>query len=216
MADVKFCGLTRAEDARVAASLGAAYVGVVFAGGPRRLDAATARTVLDGAAGRGTARRVGVFGTQSEDEIVQLAQAVRLDVMQLHDDASAALVSALRTRFAGQIWRVVRVRDDAMDDALRVAADGVDAVLVETMVPGALGGTGATVDWETLASALERVGRPRRLILAGGLRAENVERAVGLVAPDVVDVSSGVESATGIKDHAMMRAFAEAAARGGR
>jgi phosphoribosylanthranilate isomerase len=100
--------------------------------------------------------------------------------------------------------------------ALRGAADGVDAVLVDALVPGTLGGAGLAVDWERLAVALDRAGRPRRLVLAGGLRPENVERAIGLVGPDVVDVSSGVESTPGIKDHAKMRAFAESAARGGR
>ena len=216
MADVKFCGLTRAADARMGASLGASYVGVVFAGGPRRLDARTARAVLDGAQGAGTAKRVGVFGQQSAREIAELAQEARLDVLQLHAGSDANLVRALRMRFGGEIWRVIRVGDDTMDTALHGASDGVDAVLVDTMVAGVLGGAGVAVDWAKLALAVARAGRPRKLILAGGLRPENVARAVGVVTPDVVDVSSGVESAVGIKDHAMMRAFAEAAARGER
>lgn len=216
MAEVKFCGLTRAVDAEAGGALGAAYLGVIFAGGPRQLDATSARQVLDGAGGSSRARRVGVFGAQTADVIAATAATAALDVVQLHGASDASLVDALRQRFAGEIWRVVRV--GASDDgaALRTADHGVDAVLVDALVPGTLGGAGVAVDWEHLASALDRAGRPRRLVLAGGLRPENVERAIGLVAPDVVDVSSGVESTPGIKDHAMMRAFAEAAARGGR
>jgi len=216
VAEVKFCGLTRAEDARRGATLGAAYLGVVFAGGPRRLDAAAARVVLDGAHGVGTAKRVGVFGDQSPDSILASARDARLDVLQLHGASDAPLVQALRAAFDGEIWRVVRARDDAWGTGLRDAADGVDAVVVDALVAGALGGSGVAVNWEALASAIARAGRPRRLILAGGLRPTNVECAIGLVAPDVVDVSSGVERTVGIKDHAMMRAFADAAARGGR
>lgn len=216
MTEVKFCGLTRAIDAEVGGALGAVYLGVVFAGGRRQLDAVSARQVLDGAGESARARRVGVFGAQPADVIAATAAAASLDVVQLHGSSDAALVDALRQRFAGEIWRVVRVPATAEPAALRAAGNGVDAVLVDALVPGTLGGAGVAVDWERLASALDRAGRPRRLVLAGGLRPENVERAIGLVVPDVVDVSSGVESTPGIKDHARMRAFAEAAARGGR
>lgn len=215
MVDVKFCGLTRAVDAEVGAALGAAYLGVIFAGGPRQLDVAAARLVLDGA-GSENARRVGVFGAQTAQAIADMAAAAALDVVQLHGASDVALVDAIRERFSGEIWRVVRVPDVADAAVLHGAADGVDAVVVDALVPGSLGGTGVAVDWDRLAAALDRAGRPSRLVLAGGLRPENVARAVGLVAPDVVDVSSGVESSTGIKDHASMRAFAAAAARGGK
>jgi phosphoribosylanthranilate isomerase len=219
VAEVKFCGLTRADDARAGASLGAAYLGVVFAAGPRRVDAATAGVVLDGASAAHAVahvpRRVGVFGDQAADAIVSAAEAARLDVVQLHGASDDDLVAMVRARFTGQIWRVIRVRDVA-EAALRDVGRGVDGVVVDALVPGTLGGTGVAVNWEALARALERCGRPARLVLAGGLAPENVARAIGLVAPDVVDVSSGVELEPGIKDHDKMRAFAAAAARGGR
>jgi phosphoribosylanthranilate isomerase len=238
VAEVKFCGLTRAEDALAGASLGAAYLGVVFAGGPRRVEARVARAVLDGASAEQASdspvaqtlvptaahaahaahrlpRRVGVFGDQTADAIAAAAAVARLDVIQLHGASDDALVAALRARFTGQIWRVVRVRHGS-EAALGGASRGVDGVVVDALVPGTMGGTGVAVNWEDLARTLERVERPARLVLAGGLDPDNVERAVGLVAPDVVDVSSGVESEPGIKDHVRMRAFAVAAARGGR
>jgi phosphoribosylanthranilate isomerase len=218
VAEVKFCGLMRAGDAELAATLGAAYVGVIFAGGPRRLDASAARAVLDGArvANGSAPRRVGVFGAQSADEIAALAAEASLDVAQLHGASHATLVAALRARFGGEIWRVLRVGDLIADGALRDAAAGVDAVLVDALVPGVLGGSGTAVDWARLRREIELGGRPARLVLAGGLHPGNVEEAIGLVGPDVVDVSSGVETAPGIKDHVKMRAFAHAAARGGR
>lgn len=216
MAEVKFCGLTRAVDAQVGGALGASYLGVVFAGGPRQMDAASARLVLDAARGQGTARRVGVFGTQRAETIADDAATAGLDVVQLHSSSDEAFVDAIRQRFGGEIWRVIRVSDVADVAVLRGAGEGVDAVVVDTLVPGMAGGTGVALDWERLAAALDAAGRPSRFVLAGGLRPENVARAVALVAPDVVDVSSGVEASTGIKDHERMRAFAEAAARGGR
>ncbi len=216
MAEVKFCGLTRPEDAAFAASLGAAFVGAVFAPGPRTRTAAEARVLFDAAAGAGSLRCVGVFGSQSPTEIIAIADAARLDVVQLHGASDPDTVDEIRQHFAGEVWRVLRVRVAPREAELRAAPVGVDAVVVDALVDGALGGTGVAVDWDALAAAIERAGRPARLILAGGLRAENVGRAVELVAPDVVDVSSGVESAPGIKDHERMRAFALAAARGGR
>ncbi len=216
MADVKFCGLTRGEDAALGASLGAAYLGSVFAGGPRQRSAAEARALFDAAAIGGNARRVGVFGTQAVPEIVAIAREAGLDVVQLHAGADAGLVRELRRHFAGEVWRVLRVRGMARAAELRTAAADVDALVVDAFAEGALGGTGVPVDWGALAAALDRAGRPARLVLAGGLRPDNVGRAIALVSPDVVDVSSGVETAPGLKDHEMMRAFAVAAARGGR
>lgn len=215
MADVKFCGLTRGEDAALGASLGAAYLGAIFAGGPRQRTAAEARALFDAAAAAGAARRVGVFGSQAVPEIVAVAREARLDVVQLHAGAAPRVVREIRRHFDGEVWRVVRLGGAARSAQLRTAAAGVDALVVDALVDGALGGTGVAVDWDALAAALDHAGRPARLVLAGGLRPETVARAIALVAPDVVDVSSGVESAPGVKDHELMRAFALAAARGG-
>ena len=208
---MKFCGLTRAADAARAASLGAAYLGVIFAGGPRHRTAAEARAIFEGAAGVGRVGRVGVFGVQSAPEIAAVAEEAGLDVVQLHGESGPALVGALRMLFRGQVWRVQRLRGDVESGALRAAATGVDALVLDALVDGQLGGTGVTLDWQSVARALDGAGRPERLILAGGLRPDNVGEAVRLVAPDVVDVSSGVESAPGIKDHERMRAFFNAA-----
>jgi phosphoribosylanthranilate isomerase len=206
-ADIKFCGLTGSADAREAARLGAAFVGAVFAGGPRRIEPSLARDVL--AAGA-PARRVGVFGDRPAHLIAAEAAAAELDVVQLHADPEAETIEWLRRYFGGEVWAVVR------PDASRLPAHAselfatADAVLLDARAPGMLGGTGMTLEWDALADALAGVRRAARLVLAGGLTADNVGRAIALIRPDVVDVSSGVESAPGVKDHVRMRAFAAA------
>ena len=86
-------------------------------------------------------------------------------------------------------------------------------MLLDAKVPGRLGGAGVPLPWGSIARAIERIRGSGRLVLAGGLLAENVAEAVAALAPDIVDVSSGVESAPGIKDHTRMRDFQRAAKR---
>jgi phosphoribosylanthranilate isomerase len=211
--DVKFCGLTRAADAAEAARLGAAYLGVILAGGPRLVTPAHARVVLDGAAGT-AARRVGVFGHVTADEVLAVADEARLDVVQLHGDPAPEHVEALRGRFAGEVWPVLRLGGTELP---AVAADlwAVAGTLVlDSHVAGALGGTGTALPWEQLRDSIAVRRGGGRLVLAGGLGPANVAAAIGALGPDVVDVSSGVELAPGIKDAAAMAAFAYAVASG--
>jgi phosphoribosylanthranilate isomerase len=203
VADIKFCGLTRAADARYAAELGAAYLGVIFAGGPRHLSLERAVGVLAGVRGP---RRVGVFARQAPDEIAATARAVGLDVIQLHADPTPDDVESVRHATALPIWAAVRVKGGELPGPLAELAAAADGLLLDARVEGALGGTGQTLDWGSL-----RLPRGRaRIILAGGLTPANVRQALSALAADTVDVSSGIESAPGIKDHALMRAFADA------
>lgn len=213
MAEIKFCGLTRPEDALVAGQLGASYVGVIFAGGPRQLSPTRAKEVLD--ACRSAAKRVGVFGAVSPGEVGRVAREVRLDVVQLHGDPGAAEIAAVRAETDALVWAVVRV-SGALPAEADELFDTADAVLIDSRVAGALGGSGVPVEWESIRAGLARRRVGRQLVLAGGLVPENVARALAALEPDVVDVSSGVESAPGIKDHARMRAFAAAVAGAGR
>lgn len=213
MADVKFCGLTRAEDAAQAVALGAAYAGVIFAGGPRLLSADQARAVLAPVAGSGT-KRVGVLGEQSVDEALAIAEGARLDVLQLSYGGDRARRVGLRDAFRGALWAVLHLRPGAArsdDDALAWFDDGMDAVVLDAAVPGQLGGTGVALDWAVLVPEIQRLQRGGRVVLAGGLRPDNVALALTTTGADVVDVSSGVERAPGIKDPELMRAFAMAA-----
>jgi phosphoribosylanthranilate isomerase len=208
--EIKFCGLTRAADAAVAAECGAAYAGVVFAHGPRLLDVPRARAVF--AVLEGTpVRRVGVFGRQTVREIAGIASDASLHVVQLHDGATPDALLMLRESFAGDVWAVLGVAGSDLPAGGESLAEQVDAVVLDTMVGGRTGGTGAAFDWTGVAPAVATLRARTRLVLAGGLRPANVARAVRALSPDVVDVSSGVESAPGIKDPEQMRAFAAAA-----
>jgi phosphoribosylanthranilate isomerase len=210
---IKFCGLTRPEDAAYAAELGAAYLGVIFAGGPRRLTPERAAEVL----GERGPRRVGVIGTQSPEEIAEIAAVAGLDVVQLHGDPTAEDVDRVRRRFGGQVWGVLRLDTPELPARAAGLFAAADAVLLDAKVAGQSGGgTGVALDWQGLAPELERFRGRAPLVLAGGLRPENVAEAIGHIAPDVVDVASGVERAPGVKDHSRMRGFADAVAAAGR
>jgi phosphoribosylanthranilate isomerase len=211
VAEVKFCGLMRPEDAAHAGALGARYLGVIFAGGPRRLTATRAREVLDGC--RSDALRVGVFAAESAGKITETAEEARLDIVQLHGDPTPQDVERVRRATGAQVWAVMRVVDELPPSAAELLASA-DALLVDAKVSGSLGGTGVAVEWDAIAGQLAAIRGGGRVVLAGGLVPENVAHAIEVLRPDVVDVSSGVESAPGIKDHARMRAFAAAATGG--
>ena len=209
--EIKFCGLTRREDAEFAAALGASYVGVIFAGGPRNLTLEHASDVL--AAVPRDVQRVGVFADQAPDDIAASANELELDVVQLHGGASSARVEAIRASFDGKIWPVCRVAEPPLPADVEELAVVGDGLVLDSYVRGTLGGAGVTMAWSALSQDVDRIRRDMRLfVLAGGLRPENVARAITTLTPHVVDVSSGVESAPGIKDHDRMRAFRDAVA----
>jgi phosphoribosylanthranilate isomerase len=209
--EVKVCGLTRASDARAAAELGARYVGVIFAGGPRTLDPESARVVLDG--GGANVDRVGVFGNADIETIAATVQEAKLDVVQLHADPGSGKVRAVQEATGARVWAVMRV-DGAIDaTALHQLWDSADALVLDSKVKGLLGGSGVPFDWGAIGHATHA--RSGRLVVAGGLTAANVAEAIETLSPDIVDVSSGVESSPGIKDHARIADFIEAVRRTG-
>lgn len=191
----------------MAVSLGASYLGVIFAGGPRLLTPERARAVL---AERGTARTVGVFGAVPASDVGAVAAAVGLDVVQLHGDPDADTVDAVRRAFAGEVWAVLRCEGAELPAGVESLFRAADAVVLDAKVPGQLGGTGVTVPWAALREVLAPWRELAPLVLAGGLRPENVAEAAATLAPAVVDVSSGVERSPGVKDHERMRAFRRA------
>lgn len=197
---VKICGLRTSEAARAAAAGGAWAVGVVFADGPRRVDVATAARVVDGLPPH--VARVGVFVDPSLDDLAAAVEGASLTHVQLH--ASALESARVRAALGCGVIRGVRFTGP------EAAAGDPDAdlVLFDAAVPGRHGGTGVTLDWAALAAA----GPARPFGVAGGLDPGNVALAIAALAPDVVDVSSGVESAPGVKDAALVQQFLDAAA----
>lgn len=207
--EIKFCGLARVEDVDAAVSLGARYVGVIFAPGRRTVTVERAREILHNVPA--TVARVGVFGPEAHREhVVEVARAAQLDVIQLHGDPDAAAVGAMRESFDGRVWAALRVRGDALPATAADLFRTADAVVLDTFSPKALGGTGLALPWDALREAVSSIRRLGRLVLAGGLRPETVATAVKVLQPDIVDVSSGVESKPGVKDHAKLQAFRDA------
>ncbi len=204
--EVKICGLTRPEDAAAAVAAGAAYLGVVFAGGPRLVTPGSARSVVRAAGPRPV---LGVFGSEPPDEVLRIRDLTGLAGAQLHGAHTASDAARLR-RQGMLVWRVVRIAGEEDLRLVEGAAAEADAVLVEPRVPHADGGAGVALALELALAARARLAG-RRMVLAGGLTPETVARAVALVGPDVVDVSSGVELLPGIKDTRKIARFVEAA-----
>ena len=201
--------MTRHADATFASEIGASYIGAVFAPGPRQVTVESARKIFDSMGG---ALRVGVFGTNDVREIARVADAVELDVVQLHADPTPDDVHSVRSGFGGDVWAALRIESTVVPDSLEELVDAADGVVLDAKSSGRLGGTGKTLPWHELAPDVTRARTGSLIILAGGLTPQNVGTALRDLAPDVVDVSSGVEDAPGIKNHQLMRDFADAVA----
>lgn len=204
---VKVCGLTRPQDAAAAVEAGARYLGVILAPGGRRTVAPRDGAVIFGDL---KVQRAGVFVNATPDELRRAADAARLDVLQLHGDEAPELAAALRGE-GFTVWKALRPRSgDELSAGLVHYAGAVDAILLDGYSAEARGGTGTAFDWRAAAERLGELPPETMLVAAGGLRPENVAEAASILRPQVVDVSSGVESAPGVKDHAAVRAFAAA------
>ena len=208
---VKICGLRDARHVAAAADAGARYVGFVFfPKSPRHLalaDAAgLALLVPDGVA------KVALTVNASDAELDLITGAVALDMLQLHGGESPARVAEVKARYGLPVMKAVGVAEAADLAALDLYGRVADQLLVDAKPPkGAAlpGGNGLAFDWQLIA----RKYWPCPWMLAGGLTPENVAEAVRLTGARQVDVSSGVESAPGIKDSGRIAAFI-AAARG--
>lgn len=193
----KICGITRVEDALVAAEAGADAIGLVFyPKSPRAVSVQQACDIV--AALPPFITTVGLFVNASRGEINATLDAVPLDILQFHGDESPADCEG----FCRPWYKALRVQ--AGEDVHRQAAlyAGASAILLDTFVAGVPGGTGEIFDWSLIPADL-----PKPLILAGGLTCENVRQALAEVRPFAVDVSGGVELSKGIKDAASVREF---------
>jgi phosphoribosylanthranilate isomerase len=196
---VKICGINDPEAFDTAVSAGADYVGFVFfPPSPRYVTPAQAAALS--ARHPGGPLRVGLFVDPTTEAIGAALDAVPLDVLQLYGPAD---IAALRARFALPVWRGVGV-DTAAD--LPRETGGADALVLEAKPPPAAtrpGGNAVRFDWSLLRDWIA----PAPWILAGGLTPDNVAEAIRAAGATTVDVSSGVESARGVKDPALIRRF---------
>ena len=201
MTRVKICGITRVQDAVAAARLGADAIGLMFyPESPRAVSADQARRIVRALPPFVAA--VGVFVDPSPEEVRAALAAVPLDLLQFHGDETPEFCA----QFAVGYLKAARVRPglDLIQYAARHA--GAKALLLDTYVRGAHGGTGQTFDWSLIPGAL-----PLPVVLSGGLDPGNVAEAVRRVRPWAVDVSSGVEAAAGVKDPQKIAAFIQGA-----
>ena len=203
MTRVKFCGITRLEDAELAASLDAWAIGfILWPGSKRRCDPAIAAGIAR--ALRRKVEPVGVFVNPTLDEVARKVDGIGLTHVQLHGDEGPAFCAAVAQRTGVRVIKALRVGSGAdIRDAERFHTD---FHLLDTAAGAARGGTGRTWDWRLAAQRRS----PIPVLLSGGLTPENVADGIAAVRPWGVDVSSGVEAAPGIKDTSKMEAFAAA------
>lgn len=196
---IKFCGITRAEDAATALDLGVDALGFVFhPPSPRWVKPAAAAAIIRTLPP--FVSRVGLFVNAAPAWLAAVVDEAGLDVVQFHGDERPGDCAA-----APRPWiKAIRVRPGLDLAALAASYTGAGALLFDSYDPRLYGGTGEVFDWTLLAQAGSA---PR--ILAGGLDAGNVGAAIRAVRPYAVDVSGGIEAAKGIKDRAKMRAFVD-------
>ena len=215
---VKICGITRPQDAELAADLGASALGfVLWPHSPRCVSAATVKAMTANVPP--SVLKVGVFVDQPVADVARMMDEAGLDAAQLHGyesvdycrqlmvqpkPATAAAEVAVASGFRRTVIKAIGLTGNgstALDDF-----DPEVVLLVDAHDPARFGGTGKTVNWNVARD----IAAARRTILAGGLNAANIKLAVRSVRPYGVDVSSGVESAPGVKDPNRLRTFFEA------
>jgi phosphoribosylanthranilate isomerase len=210
MVRAKICGISTAETLDAALAGGAAHVGFVFfAKSPRNLDADRAA----GLAERTPAHvgRIGVFVDPADALLERMVPAGRLSGIQLHGHETPDRVAAVRGRFGIDVWKAVSVRTRADLDAARLYRGAAQRILYDANTPVGAdlpGGMGLRFDWKLL----DGFAHPLPWALSGGLDPANVNEAVGVTGAELVDVSSGVESAPGVKDVDKIAAFLQSVA----
>ncbi len=219
---VKLCAMTNQGDAVAAAEAGADAIGMLFAPSKRRITVDQAKEIVK--ALPKTIEKVGVFYDETSHAIEEITASVGLTAVQLHGDETPGFAHGLfrsnGRRAKIRVFKTIHMSQgevfpDGTEEFLR---DGVvDGLLLDTVVQNLAsgrterGGTGQTFDWKSAAQSLESFKRGTRVIVAGGLTAENVSDAITQLQPWGVDVCSGVEREIGKKDAAKMSAFVTAA-----
>jgi len=220
MTIVKICGLSEPKHARAAASYGADLIGVVFAPSRRQVTMGQGRNIAEALGDRsgppsgpavdavearlraGRPLLVGVFADQDADTINSIAEECALDLIQLSGSEPWEMCELLER----PVLKCLKVRQGQPAAEILARVRGGALLLLDPHVEGSYGGAGVTLDWDVAAE----VAREQPVMLAGGLRPDNVALAVRTVRPWAVDVSSGVET-EGVKDVSKVRAFIKAA-----
>ncbi|MCW4453232.1 phosphoribosylanthranilate isomerase [Flavobacterium sp. MXW15] len=198
---IKFCGMTRAGDIRLAGELGVDAVGFIFAkGSPRRVAPAEARAMRQATAPMVDV--VALFRNNPKEEVREVLRTVRPTLLQFHGEEDEAFCRSFNLPYLKAV--AMGGRDEVNARGLQMAYPNAAGFLFDSHAPGGGGGTGVAFDWSQLPTGLHRP-----FLLAGGIKPENVFDAITATLPWGVDVSSGIESEPGIKDGYRMRKFVE-------
>ena len=207
MTRVKICGVTRREDALLAADLGAWAVGTIFhAPSPRACDPEVAEEI--GADLKRRAEVVGVFVNAPLDDVARTADRCGLTILQLHGDEGPSYCREAARRTGCRVMKAVSVKDAASLRALRAFRE-VDLHMLDTHSELVRGGTGRTFDWDLV----RRHSSPVPLVLSGGIDPANAAEAIEALHPYAIDSASGTEAEPGVKDPAKVEALIAAARR---
>jgi phosphoribosylanthranilate isomerase len=200
MIRVKICGITNLDDALLATEMGAHALGFIFAESPRRIDPSEAKAIIRSLPP--LVKTVGVFVNEDPERIKEIITFCGLDLIQLHGDESPEIGLDLMPRSI----KAFHIQNDKDAENIKRYQGAVRAILLDTFQTGIGGGTGRTFDW-SLAVKAKEAGLP--MILAGGLRPENIREAIDVVKPYAVDVNSGIEERPGKKDPVLMKQLME-------
>lgn len=194
---IKICGITRVDDAAMVVSAGVDAIGLVFASrSPRLVEVARAQEIA--AAVPAFVQLVGLFLDPDEDDVHRVLEAVPIDVLQFHGKESPRFCRQFGQRYI----KTVGLANLEQPEAVIAEYHDAAAILFDSHAHGEAGGTGRSMDWRYLPDVTHAP-----VILAGGLRPDNVAAAVETARPHAVDVSSGVESAPGVKDPDLVSEF---------
>ena len=218
---VKMCGISKVETIPAIVDAKPDYMGLVFAPSKRQVTVEQAKTLVEelykqnvvgnnseaeqtepvtslDTASSETIKTVGVFVNETIENLLKIAEEVKLDVIQLHGDEDESFIQILKEQSNVEVWKAVQVRSAA--DAEKWIDSSADMLLFDAYHKDERGGTGEVFDW----SALDEFERP--FMLAGGIDSTNVARAIRTVRPYGIDISSGIET-EGVKDNEKMKAF---------
>ncbi len=196
---IKICGITNEKDAQAAADLGVDAVGFVFAESPRRVDPNSVKRISLSLPP--FVNTVGVFVDEDPEVVTEIVNFCKLDCVQLHGGETPDYCKGLGLK----LLKAIRVKDKNSLEEMAGYMGLIKGFVLDTYIKGKQGGTGKTFDW-TVAKEAKKYGY---VILSGGLTPATIREAIDLVRPYGVDVSSGVESSPGIKDHDKMERFVE-------
>ena len=206
---VKICGITRTQDIKSVVDAGADAIGFVFfPPSPRNVSVELAQELVKHVPAY--VQTVGLFVNASSDEILEVLKTVSLDVLQFHGDETPEQCQKI-AKLTGRRWyKAIQVKPDldVISTIKQYQQVGASAMLLDAWHPELKGGTGHSFDW----SQFPQLDIP--LILAGGLKPENIENAIKTTKAYAVDVSGGVESAKGIKDQQLIEQFMQGVHRG--